>query len=228
MTMARTATPRNSQATIPDAAQLLAPYAVATHPANTPPSPTTLWIDADRSVDIMRPDWRAIDIRFLAATLARINRYNGRTALPLSVAQHSIHVARLLPARLRRHGLLHDGHEAILGDITAPMKAALRLMSPMSRPDPVGALESAWDAAIHRALSLPWPLSGDDAALIKAADLRALATEMRDLMDIPVNRLPVAPDPHPLRPMPWAKAEEAFLTEWQRLSDAAQFTDAGE
>lgn len=186
---------------------------------------TTIWIDATRSVDIMAPDPAAIDIRFLAATLARINRYNGRTPLPYSVAQHSVLVATLLPARLRRHGLLHDAHEAILGDTTSPMKAALRQLTGI---DALARLEAAWDRAIHTALYLPWPLPGEDAALIKAADMRALATEMRDLLDIPPARLPHAPDPTPIRPLTWVKAEERFLDTWQRLTDAATFLTAAE
>lgn len=181
-------------------------------------TPTTIWIDADRHVDIMQPDPGAIDMRFLASTLAKINRFNGRTPLPYSVAQHSVLVAQLLPARLRRYGLLHDAHEAILGDITSPVKSALRQLTAI---DAVARLERAWDRAIHQALCLPWPLPGADAALMKAADMTALATEMRDLMDIPVHRLPCIPAPTIIRPWPWAKAEDQILTEWQRLSDAA-------
>lgn len=188
-------------------------------------TPTTIWIDADRSIDILSPDPRAIDIRFIAGTLAKINRYNGRTPLPYSVAQHSVLVAQLLPARLRRHGLLHDAHEAILGDMTSPLKAALRQLTGI---DALGRLERAWDEAIHRALCLPWPLPGPDAALIKAADMRALATEMRDLMDIAVHRLPCQPDTGVIRPLPWPKAEERFTDEWRRLTDAAAFATAAE
>lgn len=191
----------------------------------TPNTPTTIWINGDRALDIMAPDPAAIDIRFLAGTLSRINRFNGRTPVPYSVAQHSLLVAGLLPARLRRHGLLHDAHEAILGDTTSPLKAALRQMT---GTDALSRLEAAWDAAIHRTLCLPWPLCGDDAALIKAADMRALATEMRDLMDIPPARLPHQPDRHILSPWPWPKAEERFLTEWQRLTAAANFSTAAE
>ncbi|MBP7336909.1 hypothetical protein [Niveispirillum sp.] len=186
---------------------------------------TTIWIDADRAVDILSPDPAIIDIRFIAATLARINRYNGRTPIPYSVAQHSVLVASLLPARLRRHGLLHDAHEAILGDTTAPLKAALRHLTGI---DALARLEAAWDQAIHAALGLSWPLPGPDAALIKAADMRALATEMRDLMDIPPRRLPHDPDTTIIRPMTWVRAEARYLDHWQRLTDAAAFATAAE
>lgn len=187
--------------------------------------PTTIWIDGDRTLDILSPDPAIIDIRFIAASLARIARYNGRTPLPFSVAQHSLLVASLVPGRLRRHALVHDGHEAILGDTTSPMKAALRLLTGI---DAIGQLERAWDKAIHQSLCLPWPLSGDDAALIHRADRRALSTEMRDLMGIPVGRLPDIPAADIIRPWPWAKAEERFLAEWRRLSDAATFSTAAE
>jgi hypothetical protein len=186
---------------------------------------TFIWIDADRAIDILNPDPSIIDIRFIAATLARIARYNGRTPLPYSVAQHSIMVANLLPGPLRRHGLLHDAHEAILGDITAPMKSVLRQLTGI---DAMARLEQEWDQAIHQALCLPWPLSAHDQALIKAADQCALATEMRDLMGIPPHRLPFTPAPNPIQAWPWPKSEERFLTTWQRLTEITAVLAAAE
>lgn len=180
-------------------------------------------LSSGRAIDLLSPDPRLLSPRLVGAHLARINRYAGGTALPLSVAQHSLLVARLLPAHLRRHGLLHDGHEAIMGDIPGPTKAAI---AHLGGGHALAVLEARLDAAIHRACGLPWPLSPLDQARLIAADRRALATEMRDLLGVPPDRLPHSPDPRPLRAMPWAKAEEAWQAEWDRLTEAADLAAA--
>lgn len=57
----------------------------------------------------------------LADTLAKINRYAGRTVEPWSVAAHSVLVSRLCPHKEEQAwALLHDGHEAFIGDVITP------------------------------------------------------------------------------------------------------------
>lgn len=57
----------------------------------------------------------------LADTLAKINRFAGRTPLPWSVAAHSVLVSRLcIDPTEKAWGLLHDAHEAFIGDIITP------------------------------------------------------------------------------------------------------------
>lgn len=61
----------------------------------------------------------------IAACLARIRRWQG---LGISVAQHSLRVYRQLlgeSAEVRIWALLHDAHEAYLGDVAGPMCGAL-------------------------------------------------------------------------------------------------------
>lgn len=59
--------------------------------------------------------------RVLGSSLAKINRFAGRTSHPYSVAAHSVLVSRLCPQGMEQTwALLHDAHEAFLGDITAP------------------------------------------------------------------------------------------------------------
>ena len=72
-----------------------------------------------------------ICIEDIAHALANINRFNGATKRPISVAQHSVFVARLIgdsyslletDHELGLQGLLHDASEAYLGDVTAFLK----------------------------------------------------------------------------------------------------------
>ena len=57
----------------------------------------------------------------LGDTLSKINRFNGRTPQPWSVAAHSVLVETLCPeVDMLGWALLHDAHEAFIGDITIP------------------------------------------------------------------------------------------------------------
>jgi len=58
-------------------------------------------------------------------SLSLMNRFNGAALFPYSVAQHSLHVASLLPAELRLEGLLHDAAEAYIGDMVSPLKQVM-------------------------------------------------------------------------------------------------------
>jgi hypothetical protein len=174
---------------------------------------------------LLDPSPDQVDLRTLVHALACTTRFCGHTHTPYSVAQHSLLVADLLPARLMRHGLAHDLHEALIGGVSSPMKMALRILEGQPSEgvggyDLLRRLEDPIIAAVHVALGLSWPLPAADQARVRAADLTALATEMRDLM--PVADLAGLPPPAPIRirPMGWAKAEEAWLHRWQLLADA--------
>lgn len=71
-------------------------------------------------------DMRPCDIEIvdIAWSLAKLNRYNGHTLYPYSVAQHSVIVSWLVPQEFAWYGLMHDAPEAYLGDVIAPIKGA--------------------------------------------------------------------------------------------------------
>lgn len=70
-------------------------------------------------------DASEICIDDLAKALSNINRYTGHTVRPYNVAEHAIHVTSLLPPQFQLMGLLHDGSEAYLNDISSPLKSLL-------------------------------------------------------------------------------------------------------
>lgn len=72
----------------------------------------------DIDLAALRPQDMTAEI--LGDTLAKINRYNGRTHEPWSVAAHSVLVETLCPPQLKPWALLHDAHEAFIGDIVTP------------------------------------------------------------------------------------------------------------
>jgi len=74
------------------------------------------------------PDFRAVNLEDIAIPLSRISRFNGHTAEPWNVAQHSVltwELARLFMPEMSAHMILHDAHEAFIGDITRPVKGVL-------------------------------------------------------------------------------------------------------
>lgn len=165
-----------------------------------------------RSWRLLDPSPADVDFRDIAAHLARLCRFVGAGHTFYSVAQHSVLVASQLPPNMRLYGLLHDAHEAYLADISSPFKTALRALG---GGEALAALVSRADAAIHEAAGLQWPPPADVAEAVHQADLRAFATEWRD-----VGPSPNEPAPVPcralgtrIRPQTWPKAEEAFVEE---------------
>lgn len=69
------------------------------------------------------------DVQEVAHSLSRLCRFTGHTEVTYSVAQHSLLVASLVAQTdpdLAVVGLLHDAHEAYLGDISRPVKELFR------------------------------------------------------------------------------------------------------
>lgn len=127
-------------------------------PDATPRPPCLTAQRCGRAIDLMDPDFRAIDLNDIAVSLARTMRFNGQTMRPLSVLEHSFVVMKLAPPRLRLAALLHDAHEALTGDITRPMMEALALevaaRSGAEAPDKAGAAVIAACNAIKARLDL--------------------------------------------------------------------------
>lgn len=120
-------------------------------------------------------------IAALAHALSHINRFTGHTYRPYSVAEHSLLVfayglreqhARVMDDDSARQFLIacltHDLHEALIGDVTSPVKHILG-----SQWDQ---FEARVQGAVASALGLTDAL-GAFAAEVKECDLKALALE---------------------------------------------------
>ncbi|NQT21713.1 MAG: hypothetical protein HQ592_18550 [Planctomycetes bacterium] len=161
--------------------------------------------------------------------LSNICRWGGACEF-FSVAQHSIMVSQLLPPEFALDGLLHDAHEAYLGDVVEPLKQYLR-----GGFAPEALLESIYDrragivqAVICEALGVAWPPSDDVLAMINGADLLCRAAEERDLFEQRVCGCVPEADPMevadvapiiPLRPF---RAREMFCSRWRYLRGEAE------
>lgn len=64
----------------------------------------------------------AITVENIAGALAKINRFNGQTPYPYSVAQHSVLVSHLVSPDQALGGLFHDAAEAYIGDLSKWIK----------------------------------------------------------------------------------------------------------
>jgi hypothetical protein len=168
-------------------------------------------------VDLADPDCSDVTLRDVAWSLAHINRFSG-AAGTYSVAQHSVLVCRALRdwghgALVQRCGLMHDAHEALIGDIGSPLKRLIGLnaefdFSNLANEVPV------WEAIAGR-FRLPKRLPG----AVKKADLCVLATEARDLFGVDAKAWGIEECPLDATITRWdvGRARECFLDECVRV-----------
>lgn len=141
--------------------------------------------------DIFAPDADQVDLESLAKSLAKQCRFTGHCRGHWSVARHSLLVADILASqghdeRVQLYGLLHDAAEAVFGDIHTPLKRLLWVMNNVMTVY-LRTLEADWMRVLERKYAgVSLDEDGDRGAqiraLVKTADLIALATEKRDLM----------------------------------------------
>lgn len=120
-----------------------------------------------------------VDIRDIASALSKICRFGGHNLRFFSVAEHSIVVSKLVQAktgnnRLALQGLLHDAHEAYIGDFPSPLKRYFPELETIS--------DQAWEA-VRRHFNLPVKLD----PVVKEADREAMTLEVRQNMAKPID-----------------------------------------
>lgn len=203
---------------------------------------TNIWTQtaSGRAFRLLAPDAAQVDfVNDVAPQLARQARFNGAAEGFYSVAQHCVHGADALYQETRRadlaaYFLLHDAHEAYIGDIPTPVTMALATLGRMNGVGQEGrdighvleAFRRLIDVAIWKAAGLS-PPSVAMQRQIESMDLRMLATEKRDLMrpsqhawNEQVERAEPVRGPR-IKPFPWPKAADLWLSRLQQYCPAA-------
>lgn len=119
--------------------------------------------------DFLHPERSVFTIQDIAHALSNLCRFTGHCRRFYSVAQHSVHVSRLVSSEFALAGLMHDAAEAFLGDVSMPLKSLL--------PD-YREIESRVEQEIFRRFGLPLVVPEP----VKAADMRMLAAERMAFM----------------------------------------------
>lgn len=135
-------------------------------------------------INVANPLPEQIDIHDIAWGLSRMPRFAGQTITkqPYTVAQHSVLVANLvrklnltINSDTIMMALLHDAAEAYIGDIPSPVKK-----HPLIR-DILKEFEYNLLSRIYARFDLP-KITEEQKAIIKAADMKALAIEAHAFM----------------------------------------------
>ncbi|WP_321820838.1 MULTISPECIES: metal-dependent phosphohydrolase [unclassified Burkholderia] len=175
--------------------------------------PTDILTVNGRYFNFLAPEDSVFGIEDIAHGLSNICRFTGQTCTFYSVAQHAELVSRVVPPQFALAGLLHDGAEAFLGDITSPLKRML----PQYRK-----IEKRVEREIFRRFGLPYPMPRE----VKWADQVVLVTEQRDLMTLhpdeeprPKSHAPLAGKIVPVSP---TAARALFLARFRELTAASQ------
>lgn len=158
------------------------------------------WIQTrvGRAFDLLEPRVADVSLFDVAMALGALPRFTGHTSF-YSVAEHSCHVAEVAGhiarergdsaedvAAYRLAGLLHDAHEAYVGDLSSPLKVALGTLCP-DLPPRLRMMESRISVAIVTAMGISDAntarvLARLTSETVKHADLAMLAAERDQLM----------------------------------------------
>lgn len=117
--------------------------------------------------DLANPKAEDVDIRDVAYSLARLERFNGHLYEGDTVARHSLRVMRLVPMEYKLDALLHDAAEAYTGDIVRPVKDLLG--------DALEKVIEPIEQVVAQAFGLRWPIP----EIVKEADRRDCSESIR-------------------------------------------------
>lgn len=137
------------------------------------PEPAWFTTYTGRRVDLGHPRPADVELEDVAHHLAHLCRFGGASRRFYSVAEHSVLVSYVVTPALALVGLLHDAHEAYLGDVVSPHKRLLGRVTPLEAE-----LARAWDAAIGERLGVDLSHRPE----VQEADLATLHHEMAALM----------------------------------------------
>lgn len=136
------------------------------------------WMQMGSGIAFWPLDPRAEEVRLedIAHSLSLLCRFGGHCNRFYSVAEHSVHVSRLVSPEAALWGLLHDASEAYVIDLPRPLKRMLPGYSLI-------------EDRVHRAIAEHFGLPAEIPEEVKAADNAMLMAEAAQIMTVP--------------PMPW-------------------------
>lgn len=189
-----------------------------------------------RRIDLPSPQRGQVHIGDVAVQLSRIPRFVGATLEPWNVAAHSLHCSALAEAdgaslQAQLAALLHDAHEAYMGDIPSPFKQAV-MAEAGSMWCPLKLAEDKLQVAVLHQLGSLDCYEANRAA-VKHWDLVSLATERKYLMHAAAMDAPwpmlagIEPAPWPItgvRGMGWVDWADDFQERYHLLVAAIYFT----
>jgi 5'-deoxynucleotidase YfbR-like HD superfamily hydrolase len=162
-----------------------------------------------KRLDLLNPQPEQICIEDIAHALSQQCRYTGHTKHFYSVAQHCIHMSDLIAKDFQFLALLHDAAEAYVSDMNAPLKYH------------IDERYRTIEAAIEDVIFAKYNLNRDEYPVVKAADLRMLATERLWLFPAHDDEWEVLQgvEPYPIRIDHWAPcyAKKEFLKRFNKL-----------
>lgn len=144
-----------------------------------------------------------VTIEDIALSLSRENRWTNFSSRPISVAMHSLIVARFVPDEFKLEALLHDAHEAYGKDLARPFKYA---------PELDGYRQAL--SLIDHAIRVRFGLLAEMPEEVRLADDYSLRWEARDLMGPDYGGWEFRTDDLPaetIRLLPHEAAETEFL-----------------
>ena len=170
----------------------------------------TILLSTGRYFDFMEPS--TLTVEEVAHALSKICRFTGHCAEFYSVAQHAVLVSRLIAPEFAWEGLHHDDGESVVGDMASPLKRLIPAYKTIEK-------------RCEKAILAGFGIDADNMPPeVKRADLQALRTEQRDVMNrsagghLWTDLQGIEPSPVRIFPVPPHIAEQMFLDRHWELS----------
>jgi len=157
----------------------------------------TSFTNPDGTIQLDALPEAALTASALGRALSKINRHAGQTSEPWSAAAHSVLVSRLCPHKQEQAwGLLHDAHEAFIGDIVTPAVTFIANQNRLVTGDIVESCLHSAKANLDRQIRAAW---GIDPEIV---DLEEVAHYDRIVFDVEMfwffNHMPTNTAERPL------------------------------
>lgn len=129
----------------------------------------TILLRSGSYFDFEVPEESEVTIMDIAHGLSHICRFTGQCHTFYSVAEHSILCSQRVPPEHAFAALMHDAAEAVMGDVSRPLKSLLPDYKKIER-------------RVERAILGKFGLSAEMHPAVKAADMEMLAFEQQIVM----------------------------------------------